>query len=175
MNQKNENTDFLDDLFRKHLNDENFKDTNLADFGEMVRNTIREEVKKQGIELNEGKKPQYQGSSRERRYESRYDFVKETLESSVYFARGNGYFKAGYQDAIDRYLKRMAINQNDMIMFEKIVEKDLRELSSSRNSSDRYDAGYYDGLKRVNQVLLQSRDMMMEEINDRLSAALRIY
>ena len=175
MDRKNENTDFLDDLFQKHMNDQSFKDTDLADFGEMVRNTIKEEVRKQGIELNEGKKPQSQTQNRERKYDSRYDYVKETLESSAYFSRGNGYFKAGYQNAIERYLKWMVNNQNDMIMFEKIVEKEMRELRASRNSSNRFDAGYYEGLKRVNQVLLQSRDLMMEEINDRLSTALRIY
>ena len=35
--------------------------------------------------------------------------------------------------------------------------------------------GYYDGLKLVARALKQSRDLMMEEISDRLAAALKVY
>ena len=44
MTQKRKNTDYLDDLFDKHLNDKDFMSTNLADFGQMVRDTINERL-----------------------------------------------------------------------------------------------------------------------------------
>ena len=50
MSQKRKNTDYLDDLFDKHFNDKDFMNTNLADFGQMVRETINEEARKQGYD-----------------------------------------------------------------------------------------------------------------------------
>ena len=50
MSQKRKNTDYLDDLFDKHFNDKDFMNTNLADFGQMVRDTINEEARKQGYD-----------------------------------------------------------------------------------------------------------------------------
>ena len=50
MSQKQKNTDYLDDLFDKHFNDKDFMNTNLADFGQMVRDTINEEARKQGYD-----------------------------------------------------------------------------------------------------------------------------
>ena len=53
MTQKRKNTDYLDDLFDKHLNDKDFMSTNLADFGQMVRDTINEEARRSGYDTLE--------------------------------------------------------------------------------------------------------------------------
>ena len=110
MSQKRKNTDYLDDLFDKHFNDKDFMNTNLADFGQMVRETINEEARKQGYdtmsdlisgEIQEG----LSGNSRTRkrpvtaavhrrhgRYRTRYEYVREMLENIVYFElRRRGY------------------------------------------------------------------------------------
>ncbi len=195
MSQKRKNTDYLDDLFDKHFNDKDFMNTNLADFGQMVRETINEEARKQGYdtmsdlissEIQEG----FSGNTRTRkrpvtaavhrrygRYRTRYEYVREMLENIVYPPRQRGYYRDGHQDALQRYLRRMAINQNDMMMYEKIVNEEIRKYyqQNSRQRSNKYDEGYYDGLKLVARALKQSRDMMMEEISDRLAAALKVY
>ena len=195
MSQKRKNTDYLDDLFDKHFNDKDFMNTNLADFGQMVRDTINEEARKQGYdtmsdlisgEIQEG----LSGSSRTRkrpvsaavhrrhgRYRTRYEYVREMLENVVYPPRQRGYYRDGHQDALQRYLRRMAINQNDMMMYEKIVDEEIRKYyqQNSRQRSNKYDEGYYDGLKLVARALKQSRDLMMEENSDRLAAALKVY
>ena len=195
MSQKQKNTDYLDDLFDKHFNDKDFMNTNLADFGQMVRDTINEEARKQGYdtmsdlisgEIQEG----LSGNSRTRRrpgaaavhrrhgsYRTRYEYVREMLENVVYPPRQRGYYRDGHQDAIQRYLRRMAINQNDMMMYEKIVDEEIRKYyqQNNRQRGNKYDEGYYDGLKLVARALKESRDLMMEEIGDRLAAALKVY
>ena len=195
MSQKQKNTDYLDDLFDKHFNDKDFMNTNLADFGQMVRDTINEEARKQGYdtmsdlisgEIQEG----LSGNSRTRNrpvaaavhrrhgsYRTRYEYVREMLENVVYPPRQRGYYRDGHQDAIQRYLRRMAINQNDMMMYEKIVDEEIRKYyqQNNRQRSNKYDEGYYDGLKLVARALKESRDLMMEEIGDRLAAALKVY
>ncbi len=45
----------------------------------------------------------------------------------------------------------------------------------NRQRGNKYDEGYYDGLKLVARALKESRDQMMEEIGDRLAAALKVY
>ena len=99
------------------------------------------------------------------------------LETIVYPPRQRGYYRDGHQDAVQRYLRRMAINQNDMMMYEKIVDEEIRKYyqQNTRQRSNKYDEGYYDGLKLVARALKQSRDLMMEEISDRLAAALKVY
>ena len=195
MSQKQKNTDYLDDLFDKHFNDKDFMNTNLADFGQMVRDTINEEARKQGYdtmsdlisgEIQEG----LSGNSRTRKrpvaaavprrhgsYRTRYEYVREMLENVVYPPRQRGYYRDGHQDAIQRYLRRMAINQNDMMMYEKIVDEEIRKYyqQNNRQRGNKYDEGYYDGLKLVARALKESRDQMMEEIGDRLAAALKVY
>ena len=195
MSQKQKNTDYLDDLFDKHFNDKDFMNTNLADFGQMVRDTINEEARKQGYdtmsdlisgETQEG----LSGNSRTRKrpvaaavhrrhgsYRTRYEYVREMLENVVYPPRQRGYYRDGHQDAIQRYLRRMAINQNDMMMYEKIVDEEIRKYyqQNNRQRGNKYDEGYYDGLKLVARALKESRDLMMEEIGDRLAAALKVY
>ena len=49
----------------------------------------------------------------------------------------------------------MAINQNDMMMYEKIVDEEIRKYyqQNSRQRSNKYDEGYYDGLKLVARAL----------------------
>ena len=195
MSQKRKNTDYLDDLFDKHFNDKDFMNTNLADFGQMVRETINEEARKQGYdtmsdlisgEIQEGlsgnsrtrKRPVTAGVHRRHgRYRTRYEYVREMLENIVYPPRQRGYYRDGHQDAVQRYLRRMAINQNDMMMYEKIVDEEIRKYyqQNTRQRSNKYDEGYYDGLKLVARALKQSRDLMMEEISDRLAAALKVY
>ena len=169
--------------------------TNLADFGQMVRDTINEEARKQGYdtmsdlisgEIQEG----LSGNSRTRKrpvaaavhrrhgsYRTRYEYVREMLENVVYPPRQRGYYRDGHQDAIQRYLRRMAINQNDMMMYEKIVDEEIRKYyqQNNRQRGNKYDEGYYDGLKLVARALKESRDLMMEEIGDRLAAALKVY
>lgn len=195
MSQKQKNTDYLDDLFDKHFNDKDFMNTNLADFGQMVRDTINEEARKQGYdtmsdlisgEIQEG----LNGNSRTRKrpvsaavhrrrgsYRTRYEYVREMLENVVYPPRQRGYYRDGHQDAIQRYLRRMAINQNDMMMYEKIADEEIRKYyqQNNRQRGNKYDEGYYDGLKLVARALKESRDLMMEEIGDRLAAALKVY
>ena len=153
MSQKRKNTDYLDDLFDKHFNDKDFMNTNLADFGQMVRDTINEEARKQG-------------------YDTMSDLISGEIQEGL-----SGYYRDGHQDALQRYLRRMAINQNDMMMYEKIVDEEIRKYyqQNSRQRSNKYDEGYYDGLKLVARALKQSRDLMMEEISDRLAAALKVY
>ena len=103
--------------------------------------------------------------------------IAAMLENIVYPPRQRGYYRDGHQDAVQRYLRRMAINQNDMMMYEKIVDEEIRKYyqQNTRQRSNKYDEGYYDGLKLVARALKQSRDLMMEEISDRLAAALKVY
>ena len=63
-------------------------------------------------------------SRRHRRdYASRYEYVRDVLEHVSYPPRQRGYYRDGHQDALSRYLRRMAINQNDMMMYEKLWKK----------------------------------------------------
>ena len=99
MTQKRKNTDYLDDLFDKHLNDKDFMSTNLADFGQMVRDTINEEARRSGYdtledmisgEIEQGlssssRRSASSTSRRHRRdYASRYEYVRDVLEHVSY-------------------------------------------------------------------------------------------
>lgn len=192
MTQKRKNTDYLDDLFDKHLNDKDFMSTNLVDFGQMVRDTINEEARRSGYDtledmisgeieqgLSSSSRRSASSSSRRHRrdYASRYEYVRDVLEHVSYPPRQRGYYRDGHQDALSRYLRRMAINQNDMMMYEKIVEEEIRNYYSQgrHQRGNKYDEGYYEGLRLIARTLRESRQLKMEEISDRLSAALKVH
>ena len=40
---------------------------------------------------------------------------------------------------------------------------------------NKYDEGYYEGLRLIARTLRESRQLKMEEISDRLSAALKVH
>lgn len=188
-------TDYLDNLFDK-LYDQNFMNSSIADFGQKVRETINEEARKQGYdtmgdlisgEIENG----LAGNSRRRRarpvttavrkrtvtYESRFAYVKEMLENVMYPPRQRGYYRDGHQDAIQRYLRRMNLNPKDMNMYENIVTEEIKKYyaNNEHKRGNKYDEGYYEGLRFIQRTLRESKERLMEEVSDRLSAALHVY
>ena len=65
----------------------------------------------------------------------------------------------------------------DYATVDVLADEEIRKYyqQNTRQRSNKYDEGYYDGLKLVARALKQSRDLMMEEISDRLAAALKVY
>ena len=64
-----------------------------------------------------------------------------------------------------------------MMMYEKIVEEEIRNYYSQgrHQRGNKYDEGYYEGLRLIARTLRESRQLKMEEISDRLSAALKVH
>ncbi len=187
-NRKKEDYDFLDTLFEKHLNDDHFINSSINEFGRMVRESINEEAKKNGYddlkdmiqgELNQGLKSKKRISSisrtvrrRHSHYHSRYDYFMDAVEDHLYLDRHRGYYRQGHQEAISRYQEQAEMNRNNLCALEKIIQEEIRSCSDWRHR-DKYAEGYFDGLKFVQRCLLQSKFVLMEEVNEALIQAIK--
>lgn len=189
-NKRNEDYDFLDDLFDRHMNDDQFINSSVNDFGRMVRDSINEEARKNGYdslsdmiqgEIQSGlqgtkKTPKSRAARAVRRrkthYKSRFDYFMEVVQDRSYSDRYRGYYRDGHLEAIQRYINQVELNRNNLCAVEKIVNEEIRYFYSKNNKRDKYSEGYYDGLKFVQRCLLQSKCVMMEEVSDALSEAM---
>lgn len=191
MSRKKEDFDFLDDLFDRHLNDDQFINSTVNDFGKMIRDSFNAEAHKSGYDnlqdmiqgeiqngLNGTKdKSKAKTQSTVRRsavhYETRYDYFMDSIFNFEFGPGQRGNYKEGHEDAINRYVNRVELNRSNLCAVEKIVDDEIQYYRSKNRRIDKYTEGYLNGLKFVRQTLIQSKCELMEEVSHRLSQAIK--
>lgn len=181
--KKKQNYDFFDEYFDKLANDDsNIINVTISEFGKEIRKSVDDSVKNKGYDsfsdminfnLNaENKKRvskpyvapnKFDASSR-----SRYGYFINSLDNVVYENSYRGYYREGHQKAIDIYKERARFCENDLSDLEVSVADEIRRMrnTNGRKSSDRFEAGYLDGLQFVKKALKRSALYMMNIIKD---------
>lgn len=180
----NNNKDIFDSLFEKHMNDEQFINSSISDFGKMIKDAIDEEAHKNGYDslsemiqdeiknnfsdANSAENQDY--SHKNDHWQSRYDFFIHSIDTPIYLSRHKELYQSGYEDALKRYRQQAELNRNNLCPLEKIIQLEINGASNLKQDS--YGEGYLDGLRLIQRNLLQSKSVMMEKVNDALLEAM---
>lgn len=180
---KNQNTDFLDELFRDLEND-NLNQT-IDDFTVGIKKQINDSLRSNGYDnlgdaVLHGVESGFQGkkttkpdiNAGTRRAQAvgktRYEYFLTLLDDVVYERNYRGYYKDGHAKAIDIYRSKAEFCQNDLVALETEVAKEIHRTRLNRKTRDRFEIGYFDGLQFVEKALKRSKLYMMTIIKEEL-------
>lgn len=180
---KNQNTDFLDDMFRNLENDN--LDQSIDEFASVVKRQITDSLKKNGYDSasdallhgvesgfqgRKTAKPDINATSRKTTSISntRYDYFISLLSDVIYDRNYRGYYKDGHEKAIDIYRSKAEFCKNDLLSLESEVAKEIHRTKLNRKVRDRFEVGYYDGLVFIEKALKRSKLYMMTRIKDEM-------
>lgn len=184
MNNNKNHEDVFDSLFEKHMNDEQFINSSISDFGKMIKEAIDEEAQKNGYDslsemIQDEIKSNFSAnqstdevsySNTSSAHHTRYDIFIHSIETPVYLLRHHELYQNGYEDALKRYRQQAELNRNNLCPLEKIIQEEINGASNLKQDS--YGQGYLDGLRLIQRNLLQSKSIMMEKVNYALMDAM---
>lgn len=180
---KNQNTDFLDEMFRSLENDD--LNQTIDDFTAGVKKQINDSLRKNGYDTvgdaiihgiesgMQGKKtgkPDINAGTRKATSigKTRYEYFLSLIEDVNYERNYRGYYKEGHEKAIDIYRSKAEFCSDDLVALEEEVAKEIHRAKLNRKQRDRFEIGYLDGLQFVEKALKRSKLYMMTIIKEEL-------
>lgn len=177
MNKKTDNMDVFDSLFEQIQSDS----SSLADFGDVVRQSMDEAARKKGYDtfsemisseisssITKEKPQKPTADTRNIQIEelTRFEYMMKAIESVTYEPKYQGYYGTGHRSCLDGYVDKMEANRDNMCVIEAMVKADMRYYSKQvrKNRNDAYTQGYYDALVLLANSLLKSKKAKMREI-----------
>ncbi len=171
---KNKNDfDFLDELFDEL---ETSGSQSVNDFGDMIKNRVNEEMKKNGYDdfsdlilggIGNSSHGKVHSRSRGRYAQNRFDYFINALINVSYGYQYRGYYREAHQEAIDKYIQMAKNNPTDLSVLERNVLREIRLVRRNRRDGrDKEYQGYLDGLNLVKKELENSKIYMMGKIAD---------
>ena len=172
-----DNMDLFDQLFSQLENNQQ----SLADFGEVVKNSMNEAAKKKGYNTfaemlsseiassmtkEKTMKPSIDTTQIQKEGISRYEFMMQALKSVTYEPKYQGYYEAGHRACIDQVVEKIRQNSHQLCIVEKSVKQDIKEYARlvKKNQDDAFTQGYYDALLLLGSSLTRSKKARMKEI-----------
>lgn len=180
---KDQNTDFLDEMFRSLENDT--IDQSIDEFANVVKQKITDSLKQNGYDSAEdiimhgvesgfqgrkSAKPDINAGSRRAASigDTRFEYFISLLNDVEYDRNYRGYYKDGHAKAIDIYRSKAEFCKNDLLSLESEVAKEIHRTKLNRKLRDRFEVGYYDGLLFVEKALKRSKLYMMTRIKEEI-------
>lgn len=180
---RNQNTDFLDEMFR-NLEKDDLNQT-IDDFTHAVRQQINDSLRKNGYDTagdafvhgidsglrgRKASKPDVNAGTRRATAvgNTRYEYFLSLLDSVTYEGNYRGYYKEGHEKAIDIYRSKAAFCSNDLVSLESEVAKEIHRTKLNRRLRDRFEVGYFDGLQFIEKALKKSKLYMMTIIKEEM-------
>ena len=185
VDKKDDNS--LDEMLEKHIKDDSFESTTVDDFGRMVTKAVNSAAKDKGydsltemikdeiaIGMDSKNKPRRPVAKLSAASDSstRYEYFMKAIDSVAYDSRYRGNYKTGHIEAVERYIDKVELNKQNLVIVDRIIKQELNAVNR-RGNQNLYDRGYYDGLKTVERVLLQSKNTMMMRVASVLKGAIR--
>ena len=186
MVNKKEDTS-IDEILEKHINEDSYESTTVDDFGRMVTKAVNSAAKDKGydsltemikdeiaIGIDSKNKPRRPTARLSAASDSttRYEYFMKAIDSVSYDSRYRGNYKTGHIEAVERYIDKVELNKQNLVIVDRILKQELNA-TSRRGNQSLYDKGYLDGLKTVERVLVQSKNAMMMRVASVLKGALR--
>ena len=177
MNKNQDNWDVFDRLFSQIENDT----SSIADFGNVVKDSIDEAAKKKGydsfaellsaeisnsITNEKPQKPKVNDRHLSAETMSRFDYMMEAIKSVTYEPRYQGYYGTGHRNCLDHYVDEMSRVPNELCSGEEKVKADIKYYSQllKKKKNDGYTQGYYDALVLLSNSLIRSKKAKMRDI-----------
>ena len=174
------NNNPIDELLKKYLNEESIEE-GVDEFGKKVVEVAHKAANERGYDsFEEMISHKASGDNRSRKptlnkvsdYNSRFEYFVESLENITYDSKYRGYYQAGHEAALDRYMDKAELNRNNLQIVEKILKQELSQVKQSKQTSLYYQ-GYVDGLRMVDAALKKSKKEMMKLVYDTVMDALK--
>ncbi len=165
------NTDFVNDFVElvdqtfataKDSVDESLKRNGYDNMGDMIND---------GIDRAFGKrKPEKPYSTHSHNtIKTRYEYMKEVMNNIQYGRRYRGYYRDGYENVINTYLRELETYKDDLEFFEASVRYELSKVAkTNRNSRNKYREGQKDALEYILSELYYSKTQVMRKIQREL-------
>ncbi|MEA5026634.1 MAG: hypothetical protein VB012_03125 [Erysipelotrichaceae bacterium] len=179
MSKRNDD-DFFDQLFTR-LQDGDFINKTVNDFGKEIKNTVNRSIKNQGydnfsdmvnstIRAQPAEKPSAGEPLKQHvDYQNRYEFLVDSLQFVKYDPRYRGYYRDGHQEAIQKCVSWLSDSNNDFDGTEDYIEKEIQTfLRRQRRNRDKFIEGYLDGLHLFKDELNKSKVFMMSKVKKML-------
>ena len=180
---RNQNTDFLDEMFR-NLEKDDLNQT-IDDFAYAVRKQINDSLRKNGYDsasdaILHGVESGFQGRRTSKPDinvgtrkasaigNTRYEYFLSLLDDVVYERNYRGYYKEGHEKAIEIYRSKAEFCQDDLVSLESEVAKEIHRTKLNRRLRDRFEVGYFDGLQFIEKALKRSKLYMMTIIKEEM-------
>lgn len=102
-------------------------------------------------------------------YKTRYELFIAMIKNLDFGEVNNSDFVSGIVECINKNLVQAEIYDRNLIYLEKEIEKNLMNKTYFTN----YDTGYYVGYSIIDEILKESRAIMMRRISEELEEILK--